>query len=209
MKTTPPPARLDRSYEREEAVDCSVAPDCVRKYWRECPAEFTAELEPSLIADKPAFKSVLNWDLSFPGFVCVGPGGTCKTRACWEVLYKAANKGVSFRYFKADSLCERYWNTVNKQDFLYNELRRPGWPSYAQDIVFIDELDKAKLGQFGGLMFEVVNLVYEHHLPCLITTNKDKLWWQKSMDGPSMDGPNTSFVRRLFGEGLRELQFHA
>lgn len=162
-----------------------------------CDEKFLVTVDPAQIRCRPAYSRMMNWTGTFPGPCCTGPTGIGKTFAAWQSLRKLyVDSNMPFAWFPVRRLVaelERYEKAGHADEFFrtYDFFK----------ILFIDDLDKINWDyeSHAQLLFSFLDWVYRKKKPCVVTTNRDRAWWKAKA--------GDAFVRRLFDDGFKEVEF--
>jgi len=164
---------------------------------RICPPEFMHRIDRTQLPKPAAFDLLAGWDGSYPGPIGFGITDTAKTRAAWSALGRLyVKENRPFAWFPARRLAtelERY----EKHDAASEFFR--AYSHYK--ALFVDDIDKINW-QFESQkeqLFAFYDWIYRANVPCITTTNKDRVWWADKM--------GDAFTRRIFEDAHFEIKF--
>lgn len=194
----PPAPAIPLTQDEEDAkVREYIRAQRMEAFKSNCPAEFRAKIDRSLIPNLPAWDLADAWDGAHPGiWIWSHETGHAKTRMLWRQFGRLhVERGRSVLKITGQALAEEYFGyhmNGNPRAFY-------GWV-LGYDVVMLDDLDKMDLDDKRAprMCRELFDELYARHKPALVTANEPITHFQKRI------GDSAS---RRMGEVCREIKF--
>lgn len=141
-------------------------------FHRFCPSEFRKPLDPQAKGyQSRRFAAVMDWKFGAVGLLLVGPSGHCKTRFCWQLLWREFQAGrnvfgITHAEFRSKITALASGDQVAANKWL-NQLA-------GFDILLLDDLGKGRVTPAAeeGL-FNLLDKRVSECRPVLLTMNTD------------------------------------